>query len=385
MANLSYNLDELLTKMVELGGSDLHLRVGLPPLVRIRGRLTKLDYPPLEPEDTETLMFSILNEERKQRFLETHELDMAYALKGVARFRTNIFRQQGYVGGVLRCIPFEILTLEKLGLPTVVRELVMRPRGLFLVTGPTGSGKTTTLAGMIRHINENSAKHIVTIEDPIEFVHDDIKSIVQQREVGEDTHSFQEALRRVLRQAPDVTLVGELRDLETIHLAITAAETGHLVFGTLHTTDAVQTVDRAIDVFPPNQQAQIRMQLSVTLLAIICQQLLPTADGKGRVAAFEIMVATPAIRSLIREGKTHQLPTEIQSGGELGMQSLDSHLAQLLQWGKVKYEDALAKCSNPREFEQRIQKLQAEGTLVLPASNAGPAAPPSPGAGPQRR
>ncbi|HOM82576.1 MAG TPA: PilT/PilU family type 4a pilus ATPase, partial [Armatimonadota bacterium] len=280
---LNYTMDDLLRALVEHGGSDLHIRVGLPPLVRIRGDLTPLNYPPLTPEDAEELMFSLMNEERKRKFLETNELDMAYSVKDVARFRVNALRQQGYVGGVMRCIPYEIKTLEQLGLPPVIKDIVLRPRGLVLVTGPTGSGKTTTLAAMIRYINETTAKHIITIEDPIEFVHEDIKSIVQQREVHEDTHSFQNALKHVLRQAPDVILVGELRDLETIHLAITAAETGHLVFGTLHTTDAAQTVDRAIDVFPPDQQAQIRMQLSVTILAIICQTLLPTADRQSRI------------------------------------------------------------------------------------------------------
>ena len=366
---LNYTIDDLLRALVEHGGSDLHIRVGVPPLIRVRGDLTPLEYPPLTPEDAEELMFSLMNEERKQKFLQTNEMDMAYSVKDVARFRVNVLRQQGYVGGVMRCIPYEIKTLEQLGLPPVIKDIVLRPRGLVLVTGPTGSGKTTTLAAMIRYINETTAKHIITIEDPIEFVHDDIKSIVQQREVHEDTHSFQNALKHVLRQAPDVILVGELRDLETIHLAITAAETGHLVFGTLHTTDAAQTVDRAIDVFPPDQQAQIRMQLSVTVLAIICQTLLPTADRQSRVAAFEIMIATPAIRSLIREGKTHQLPTEIQQGGELGMQALDGHLVQLLLSGKVTYEEALLKCGNPKEFEMRAQKALAQRGLPLPGQN----------------
>jgi twitching motility protein PilT len=295
---------------------------------------------------------------------------MAYAVPGLGRFRVNVLRQQGNVGAVLRCIPFEIESLDQLGLPPVIKDLVGRPRGLILVTGPTGSGKTTTLAGMIRYINENFSKHIITIEDPVEFVHTDITSVIQQREVGVDTRSFQDALKHVLRQAPDAILVGELRDLETIHLAITAAETGHLVFGTLHTTDAAQTVDRAIDVFPPSQQSQIRMQLSVTLLAIICQQLIPTLDGKGRVAGFEILVATPAIRSLIREGKTHQVYTEMQMGGEMGMQSLDSHLMELVRSGKVKYEDALAKSGNPKEFEQRAQRALAGMPGGVPLARA---------------
>ncbi|HEX2999122.1 MAG TPA: type IV pilus twitching motility protein PilT [Armatimonadota bacterium] len=366
---LNYNIDNLLFDLVNKGGSDLHLRVGLPPLIRVRGELIPLAYPTLEPEDTEALLFPMMNEERKERYLQTHELDMAYQVKDLARFRVNVLRQQGFVGGVLRCIPFKIKSVDDLGLPEVIKDIVMRPRGLVLVTGPTGSGKTTTLAGMIRYINENSSKHIITVEDPIEFVHEDIKSVIQQRELGEDTRSFEEALKHVLRQCPDVILVGEMRDLETIHLAITAAETGHLVFGTLHTTDAPQTIDRAIDVFPPDQQSQIRMQLSVTLLAVISQTLLPTADGASRVAAFEIMVGTPAIRSLTREGKTHQIYTEIQMGSDLGMQSLDAHLIELCRQGKVKYEDAIQKCGNKREFEQRAQRILG----IVPEGQAAPA------------
>ena len=369
MSQLTVTLDTLLHNLVEHGGSDLHLRVGLKPLIRVRGELEPLPYPTLEPEHTEQLMFGIMNAERKAKYLETHEMDMAYSVKGLARFRVNVLRQQGFVGAVLRCIPFKIKTVDDLGLPPVVSRIVMMPRGLVLVTGPTGWGKSTTLAAMIRFINEHTAKHIITIEDPIEFVHDDIMSIIQQRELGEDTRSFGDALKHVLRQAPDVILVGEMRDLETIHLAITAAETGHLVFGTLHTTNAAQTMDRAIDVFPPDQQQQVRMQLSVTLLSIVSQTLLPTADGKGRVAAFEILVATPAIRSLIREGKTHQLPTELQSGGELGMQSLDAHLIELVRTGSVTTDGAIVKCGNPAEFDPRLAM----------------STPPPPGGGPPRR
>jgi twitching motility protein PilT len=269
-----------------------------------------------------------------------------------------MFRQRGYIGSVMRLIPIRVKTIDELFLPPVTKELALRPRGLILVTGPTGSGKSTSLAAMIHHVNLHERLHIITIEDPIEFMHSDIKSAINQRELGMDTHSFAAALKHVMRQNPDVILVGEMRDLETISLAITAAETGHLVFATLHTTDAPQTVDRVIDVFPPEQQQQIRMQLSVTLQAVISQTLLPRADIGGRIAAFEVMVVTPAIRALIREGKTHQLYTDIQTGGQFGMQSLDQHLLQLLAERKITYEDALGKTSNPRDFEQRAARFR---------------------------
>lgn len=350
-------LDDLLKMLVEKEGSDLHLKVGEPPVFRVHGDMERMNFPALTPEAIEGLLFSILNEERRQRFKEFMELDLSYEIKGVSRFRVNIFRQRGHIGSVLRAIPIKIKTIEDLMLPAVTKEISLRPRGLVLVTGPTGSGKSTSLAAMVDHINANRRSHILTIEDPIEFLHRDKMSAINQREIGMDTHSFAAALKHCMRQNPDVILVGEMRDLETISLAITAAETGHLVFATLHTTDAPQTIDRVIDVFPPEQQSQIRTQLSVTLLAIISQTLLPREDITGRVAAFEVMVVTSAIRSLIREGKTHQIYTDIQTGGEFGMQSLDQCLVNLVRKRMVSYEHALSKASNPREFQQRAAKI----------------------------
>jgi twitching motility protein PilT len=346
-------LHELLHYLVEVDGSDLHLKVNNPPMIRLRGDLKRLDQPKFSPEELENTLMGILTEERIQRLNEFKELDLSYAIEGLARFRVNMYWQRGNIGAVFRLIPFKIRTIEELGVPLVTQKLAMLPRGLIIVTGPTGSGKSTSLAAMINHINENSRKHIMTIEDPIEYVHPDKLSAINQRERGTDTHSFAEALRHVMRQNPDVILVGEMRDLETIQLAITAAETGHLVFSTLHTVDAAQTIDRVVDVFEPDQQEQIRTQLSVTLQAVVSQQLLPTKDGKGRIAAFEVLVATPAIRTLIREGKTHQLYLDIQTGGQHGMQTLDSHLLALLRDGIVDYEHALAKCSNVSEFQRR--------------------------------
>lgn len=342
-------IDELLTHLVSQEGSDLHLRVGEPPVFRVHGKLTRTPNPTIA--STEDIIYPILNEERKKRFEKTMELDLSYEIEGVARFRVNCFRQRGHMGAVLRAIPVRIKTIDELTLPSITKDICLRPRGLVLVTGPTGSGKSTTLAAMVDHINRNRRCHIMTIEDPIEFVHDDNLSEVNQRELEIDTHTFAAALKHVMRQNPDVILVGEMRDLETISLAITAAETGHLVFATLHTTDAPQTIDRVIDVFPPEQQNQIRMQLAVTIQAIISQTLLPRKDTTGRIAAFEVMIATPAIRTLIREGKTHQIYSDIQAGGEHGMISLDQYLIGLLQKKAIAYEDALAKSSSPRDFE----------------------------------
>jgi twitching motility protein PilT len=315
--------------------------------------LYRQDFPVLTPENTRELMYSIMGDAHRRKYERDLEMDMAYELEGVARFRVNCFRQQGALGAVMRLIPIDIQSIDDLGLPPVLKEVAMRPRGLVLVTGPTGSGKSTTLAAMIDHINTYKRQHIMTIEDPIEFVHRDKTCAINQREVGMDTHSFADALRHVLRQNPDTILVGEMRDLETISLTITAAETGHLVFATLHTTDAMQTVDRAIDVFPPQQQAQIRMQLSVTLEAVVCQALLPKANVAGRIAAFEVMIASPAIRALIREGKTHQIYNSIQAGHDQGMIVLDQFLAELVRAGQVSYEDALSKSSYPGEFAHR--------------------------------
>ncbi len=353
------HIDDLLRMVVQRDASDLHLRAGEPPILRIHGDLKRTDLPRLTAEDVKNLLYAILNEERKQRFERDKELDLSYEVPGLARFRVNMFWQQRCVGAALRLIPFRIRTIDELLMPPAVKELSMRPRGLLLVTGPTGSGKSTSLAAMIDHINTHKRCHIMTIEDPIEYMHHDKLSIINQRELGVDTHSFADALRHVMRQNPDVILVGEMRDLETIHLAITAAETGHLVMSTVHTQDAPQTIDRIVDVFPPEQQQQIRMQLSVVLVGVLSQTLLPNAQGTGRVAAFELMVATPSVRNLIREGKTHQLYMDIQTGAEYGMQTLDSCLLNLVRKGLVDFEDAIAKSSNPRDFEQRAQRMMA--------------------------
>ncbi len=312
----------------------------------------------------EDIVFPILNEERRTRFQEFMKLDLSYEIQGVSRFRVNCFRQRGHMGAVLRAIPVKIKTIDDLMLPEISKDICLKPRGLVLVTGPTGSGKSTSLAAMIDHINRNRHCHIITIEDPIEFVHEDKMSAVNQRELEIDTHSFAAALKHVMRQNPDVILVGEMRDLETISLAITAAETGHLVFATLHTTDAPQTIDRVIDVFPPEQQNQIRMQLSVTIQAIISQTLLPRADTGGRVAAFEVMIATPAIRTLVREGKTHQVYSDIQAGAQFGMISLDQYLIDLLKKRMIVYEDALSRSSNPRDFEQLASRMLQMGPVM---------------------
>jgi twitching motility protein PilT len=351
------HIDDLLHMLVQSEASDLHLRVGEPPVMRIHGDLKRVpNMPPMHDRDMYDLLYVMMNEDRKVRFEQNMELDMSYAVPGLARFRVNIFRQQGHIGAVMRVIPFKIRTIDELMLPPVVKDLCLLPRGLILVTGPTGSGKSTTLASMVNHINLLRPKHIMTIEDPIEYIHRDNVATINQREVGVDTHSFAAALKHVMRQNPDIILVGEMRDLETISLAITAAETGHLVFGTLHTTDAPQTVDRIIDVFEPDAQQQVRMQLSTTLQAVISQTLMARADGIGRVAAFEVMVATPAIRTLIREGKTYQMYTDIQTGALHGMQTLDSHLLRLTLQKIITFEDALTKTSNPGEFETRYKR-----------------------------
>jgi len=348
------HIDDLLRLLVERKGSDLHIKAGEPPVLRIYGDLTRCtNYPPLTANDTRNLLYSIMTPERQRRFEQNLELDMAYSIEGLARFRVNVFQQRGALGSVFRLIPLRVETVDELGLPQVLKQIALLPRGLVLVTGPTGSGKSTTLAAMIDHINRNRRAHIITIEDPIEFMHSDQMSAINQREVEIDTHSFADALRHVMRQNPDVILVGEMRDLETMQLAITAAETGHLVFATVHTTDAAQTMDRIVDVFEPERQEQIRMQLSVVIQAVISQTLLHRCDVAGRIAAFEIMIATPAIRNLIRERKTHQIYSSIQTGHDLGMQALDAHLLDLFRRNIVSFEDALAKSSNPTEFRQR--------------------------------
>lgn len=321
--------------------------------MRIRGDLVRLDVPALGTDAHNERLFSILNDERRHKLETFKEVDLSYNVPGLARFRVNMFWQRGNIGAVFRVIPFQIRTIDELNLPQVSKKIAGLARGLVLVTGPTGSGKSTSLAAIINHINHERRCHIMTIEDPIEYVHKDQTSIINQRELATDTHSFSHALKHVLRQNPDVILVGEMRDLETIQLAITAAETGHLVFSTLHTVDAAQTIDRIVDVFDPEQQAQVRTQLSVTLQAVISQTLIPRKGKPGRVAAFEVMLATPAIRNLIRDGKTHQIPTDIQTGQSFGMQSLDGHLLKLVEQGEIEYEDALAKSSNVNEFQHR--------------------------------
>lgn len=350
-------IDDLLRELVQREGSDLHIKSGLPPVMRIHGSLVRTQYPPLSPEETENLLKSVLNEERLARLEGFKELDLSYQVPGLSRFRVNMFWARGEMNGVFRAIPFQVKTIDELGIPQVAKKIALLPRGLILVTGPTGSGKSTTLAAMVNHINTHRKQHIITIEDPIEYIHTDNVSVINQRELGVDTHSFADALRHVMRQNPDVILVGEMRDLETIQLAVTAAETGHLVMSTLHTVDAAQTIDRIVDVFSPEQQAQIRTQLAVTLQAVISQTLLPTKDGMGRVAAFEVLVATPAVRTLIREGKTHHLYHDIQTGAEHGMQTLDGHLLQLLKDGIVDYENAIAKSQAPMEFQRRAIHL----------------------------
>lgn len=349
------DLDELLREVVERGGSDLHLTVGIPPTIRVDGDLMHLDdYPRLEPDELQKMLYGIMTQKQREAFENALELDMSYVAHGLARFRVNIFQQRDALGAVMRMIPFEILPLDKLGIPEQVSNFAYLPRGFVLVTGPTGSGKSTTLASLVDLVNRNRPVHIMTVEDPIEFLHEHKRAVVNQREVGHDTHGFTEALKHVLRQDPDVILVGEMRDLETIQIALTAAETGHLVFGTLHTQDAPQTVDRIIDVFPPHQQEQIRVMLSGALKGVVSQTLMKAADGRGRVAAVEIMLATSGIRNLIREGKTHQIYSAIQAGAQYGMISMDQSLANLVKRGRVTYDTALEKASNIDEFNRLV-------------------------------
>lgn len=349
-------LNELLEVLVKEEGSDLHLKVGEPPVIRIDGRLKRLEYPTLSPKDIEEIAYNILDERQKNMLETEKELDMAYSLAGTARFRVNVFLQNSKLGLVFRFIPPHPYTIDELGLPSILKDISLLPRGLVLVTGPTGSGKSTTLAAIIEHINSTRSCHIVTVEDPIEYVHRDKLSAINQRELGVDTLSFAEALKHILRQSPDVILVGELRDLDTMALAVTAAETGHLVLATLHTTDAIQTVDRMIDVFPPEQQAQIRLQVSMNLQAVISQTLVPRLSSKGRVAAFEFLICHPGVRNVVREGKTHQIFSLIQTGGNYGMTFLDKSLEKLVQDKVVSFEDALTKCSNPVDFAKKMGK-----------------------------
>ncbi|MHC4560473.1 MAG: type IV pilus twitching motility protein PilT, partial [Planctomycetota bacterium] len=341
------NMDRLLQACVTQGASDIHLTCNRPPVLRIDGRLRSLETKVLEPDDTAALMKSITPDRNQQELQEEGGTDFGFAYGDEARFRVSIFRQKGNIALVLRLIPTKIMSFEEIGLPKICSALCRRPRGLFLVTGPTGSGKTTTLACMINYINENFDRHIITVEEPIEYYHTHKKSVINQREVGVDVPSFGEALRRVLRMDPDVILVGELRDLETIESAVRAAETGHLVFSTVHTTSAAGTITRIIDVFPVDQQEQIRIQLSSNLMAVLSQALCPLAAGKGRIAAYEFMVVTPAIANLIRENKTYRIDSSIQTGKKLGMQLLDEHLWQLYDTGKITLEEMLDKGQQP--------------------------------------
>jgi twitching motility protein PilT len=348
------DLVDILVEVLERKASDLHLTVGVPPVIRVSGKLMRLDYPRLTSNDTRDLIYSILTQEQRQRIESEWEIDFSYSVPGRARFRVNAYFQRNSLGAAFRLIPAHIKSVDELMLPAALHKMAAKPRGFVLVTGPTGCGKSTTLAALIQEINQTREEHIITIEDPIEFLHRHQKSIVNQREVGTDTKSFNRALKSVLRQDPDVILVGEMRDTETMQTALTAAETGHLVFATLHTQDAPQTIDRIIDVFPPHQQGQIRVQLASTLMGICTQQLLPTADGSGRVPACEVLIPTPAVRNLIREAKTHQIYSVMQTGSQYGMQTMDSALADLVRRGKITKELALRRSSNPEELERLI-------------------------------
>ena len=354
------NMDRLLQACVTQGGSDIHIVTGRPPVLRIDGRLRSLETKVLEADDTAALMKSITPDRNQQELQEEGGTDFGFAFGDEARFRVAIFKQKGSISIVLRLIPTKIMSFEEIGLPKICAALCRRPRGLFLVTGPTGSGKTTTLACMVNYINENFDRHIVTVEDPIEYYHSHKKSIINQREVGIDVPSFGEALRRVLRQDPDVILVGELRDLETIESAIRAAETGHLVFSTVHTTSAAGTITRIIDVFPVDQQEQIRIQLSSNLISVLSQALCPLATGRGRIAAYEFMVVTPAIANLIRENKTYRIDSSIQTGRKLGMQLLDEHLWTLYDAGKITQDEMLDKARQPGAlYDKAMGKISA--------------------------
>ncbi|GMT46815.1 MAG: twitching motility protein PilT [bacterium] len=350
-------LYDFLKTLIEQGASDLHITTGSPPRLRIDGKLAPIDYPPLTPAETKTLCYSVLTDAQKHKFEEHNELDLSFGVKGVSRFRANIFMQRGAVAGAFRTIPFNIKTFQDLGLPEVINELVKKSSGLILVTGPTGSGKTTTLAAMIDRINSERHEHIITIEDPIEYLHPHKSCLVNQREVTSDTATFHDALRYILRQDPDVVLIGEMRDLETISSALRVAETGHMTLATLHTNSAAQTINRIIDVFPPHQQDQVRVQLSFVLEGIVAQQLIPRKDGRGRAIAVEILIPTPAIRNLIREDKVHQVYSMMQTGqSKFGMQTMNQSLYELYVKGHISYEDALARSTVPDELVTMMQK-----------------------------
>jgi twitching motility protein PilT len=362
---MDFDFAEVLRRMVEAKASDVHLTPGFPPAIRDKGKIEPMEgFPVLTGQETREVVYGILNDDQRKRFETLKQLDFAYAIPNVARFRVNCFFQRGSVSAAFRLVPQDIPELDSLGVPQVLRELTAKPRGFVLVTGPTGSGKSTTLAAMIDVINSENQDHILTIEDPIEFLHQHKRSIVNQREVGSDAPDFALGLRAALREDPDVILVGEMRDLETISTALTAAETGHLVFATLHTQSTAQTVDRIIDVFPPEQQGQVRTQLSIALQGIVTQQLLPTADGRGRVVACEVLVPTPAIRNLIREGKTHQIYAAVQTSGAVGMQTMDADLARLVRAGKISRSLAEQRASVPEE----LKRLLGSAPIMPPES-----------------
>ncbi len=349
------DIHEFLKIMIEKGASDLHVAVASPPLIRVHGELSPLPYPALTPTDTKNLCYSLLTEAQKHKFEEDSELDFSFGIRGLSRFRGNLFLQKGSVGGAFRTVPYRIQGFSELGLPPVVAELTKQPRGLVLVTGPTGSGKSTTLAAMIDKVNTERREHVMTVEDPIEFVHESRRCLVNQREVYADTKGFNHALKHVLRQDPDIVLIGEMRDLETIEAALVVAETGHLVFSTLHTNSAVQTINRVIDVFPPSQQPQVRAQLSVVLQAVISQQLLPRVDGKGRVLAVEVMIPNAAIRNLVREQKVHQIYSQMQVGqAKHGMQTMSQSLLDLYQRRMISYEEAMGHATEPDELHTML-------------------------------
>ena len=381
------DLDGALRAMIESGASDLHLTSGAQPMIRLDGGLRPLEgFPVMYADTLQRTLYAILSQKQREQFEEELELDLAYAVRGVSRFRVNIYKQRDSVGAAFRMIPYEIKPLEDLGVPAVVANFAGLPRGLVLVTGPTGSGKSTTLASIVDLANRTRNDHIMTVEDPIEFLHRHKKSLINQREVGADTLSFANALKHVLRQDPDIILVGEMRDLETISVALTAAETGHLVFATLHTQDAAQTVDRIIDVFPAHQQDQVRTQLASALQGVVCQTLCKKANGKGRAVATEVMLASPAIRNLIREGKTHQIYSAMQAGASLGMHTMDQHLAELVKSSRISYESGLEKCHHIEDFNRLVGRTsrmaQGAGSMSDPTGSGpggqeAPAAPPA--------
>ncbi len=356
MNALKVNLHQLLRAMIEKGASDMHLTTGAPPLLRIDGQIIPLKLEPLTAVDTKQLCYSVLTEEQKIEFEKRKELDLSFGVKNLSRYRANIFMQRGAVSGAFRAIPFKILTFEELGLPPIVNELAVKPRGLILVTGPTGSGKSTTLASIIDKINTETRSHIMTIEDPIEYLHSHKRSIVNQRELGSDAHSFKDALKYVLRQDPDVVLIGEMRDLETMEAALTIAETGHLVFATLHTNSAAQSINRIIDVFPPHQRSQVRAQLSFVLEGVLNQLLIPRAGAPGRVMAMEVMIPNSAIRNLIREDKVHQIYSQMQVGqGKHGMQTMNQSLFSLYARRTISLEEAMGRSSDQDELRNMIE------------------------------